>query len=115
MIECPFCHAKFSKTPSKTRSKNQNDYYFGVLVKFISEETGYTPEETHDILKSMFNYKRKTIETKEGFNEVLVVKSTTGLTTVEFEEYQSKIRQWASMSLGLFLPVPNEELPEEFA
>ena len=36
------------------RSLNLNSYYWAVVVKLVSVETGYDKEETHEVLKSMF-------------------------------------------------------------
>jgi hypothetical protein len=36
------------------------------------------------------------------------VRSTSDLSTIEFEEYCSKIRMWASKELGVYIPSPNE-------
>jgi len=33
-----------------TRSNQQNSYYWGVVNKMISDETGYTAQEVHQIL-----------------------------------------------------------------
>jgi len=49
------------------------------------------------------------IETLNGIKEVEVPKSTAELTTKEFEEYTTSIRQWASQELGVYIPTPNEE------
>lgn len=87
------------------RSNNQNSYYWGVVLKLISEHTGYTPEELHDILK----YKFLGVEDKKILNEtVKVLKSTTKLNTLQFEEYLQRVRDWAQTKLNVFIPLPNE-------
>jgi hypothetical protein len=83
----------------KARSLNQNRYYFGVVVKILADFTGYTPEETHDALRMKFLVVHGVIDT---------IQSTTELSTVEFEEYMAKIRQWASVEYGVGIPEPNE-------
>lgn len=40
--------------------------------------------------------------------KVPTLRSTTDLTTIEMEEYLSKIRTWASMTLSCYIPEPNE-------
>ena len=82
------------------RSNNQNKYYHGVVVKMLSDFTGYDRDEVHEILKHEFLKKVNT----GGFE---YVKSTAKLSTVEFEEYLDKIKTWASM-LGCVIPDPNE-------
>ncbi len=89
---------------SKKRSNPQNRYYFGIPIKLISDHTGHTTDEIHEILKSMFLKKWVEIKGKE----YEIVQSTTELNTLSFEDYLSKIRQWASLDLGLFIPTPDE-------
>ena len=82
------------------RSLNQNNYYHAVVVKMLSDFTGYDIDEMHEILKYEFLKKVNT----GGFE---YVQSTAKLTTTEFEEYLEKIKTWASM-LGCVIPDPNE-------
>jgi len=35
-------------------------------------------------------------------------RSTTDLTTVEFEDFCSRVRTWASKTLKIIIPLPNE-------
>jgi hypothetical protein len=92
----------------KPRSLNQNNYYFGVLVKMISDHTGHSEYETHEILKVMFLPERIELQTKKGIEYKTIGKSTTTLSTGQMEEYNTKIREWASINLGLYIPLPNE-------
>ena len=84
------------------RSLSQNNYYFGVVVKILSDETGYELEEMHDILK--YQFLKKGGENGE-FERII---STSTLTTAEFEEYLEKIRRWAAGVLNINIPAPNE-------
>lgn len=89
----------------KQRSNEQNAYYFGVVVEMLADELGYTPEEMHDALKWKFLRKK-------GVN-IPTVRRTSDLSTVEFEDYLSNIRMWASLppeqeGLGVYIPNPNE-------
>ncbi len=86
------------------RSKNENAYYWHILGE-LSEETGYTENELHELFKGMFL--KKYIEIK-GKNYT-VIRSTSDLNTAEFEEYLSKIRQLASIEWGYYVKLPNEE------
>lgn len=96
---------------SKQRSNPQNSYYWSVVIGLISEHTGFTPEETHEILKHKFLRITLWIPKKDGVKEMSVItKTTTKLTTKAFEEYLSQIRIWASQDLGCFIPSPNESL-----
>ena len=59
----------------------------------------------HEILKQQFLItETKIIKDKE----YKITKSTTALNTSEFEDYLSKIRSWASVDLGIFIPEPND-------
>jgi hypothetical protein len=90
---------------TKIRSLNQNRYYWGVIISILSKELGYLEEEIHDSLKFKFLL--------DNTKKIPLVVSTTDLTTVEFEEYQSKIRMWASSELNIYIPEPNE-VPFEY-
>lgn len=87
-------------TKRTERSINQNRYYFGIPLKLISQHTGYTVDELHEILKFKF--------LKEHTDLGERIKSTTELSTVEFEQYLSDIRKWARVELGCYVPLPNE-------
>lgn len=89
----------------KSRSDNQNRYYWGVVIKLISEELGYFAEEMHEILKQKFLDQK---EFKFGKDQFIVTKSTSELSTKEFEDYLENIRQFAHMTLNIFIPLPNE-------
>lgn len=107
MSVCPKCGYATTK---KERSNNQNRYYFGVIVDILSDHTGFTRDEVHEILKSKFLRRTMWIPKKTGIMEMSVISySTTELTTVQFEKYLSEIREWASLELGINLPEPNEE------
>lgn len=107
---CPTCKRAYRKD----RSNNQNRYYWGIVIDLLSEHTGFDREETHEILKHKFL--RKTVwvtHNVDGVKEMNVItKSTTGLTTKQFEEFLSQIRMWSSHCLGVFIPEPNEILDE---
>lgn len=89
----------------KKRSNEQNAYYFGVIIKMISDHTGYTIEEVHELLKESF---LGTKEVKIGDKTTKVPNSTTKLTTSDFMAYIESIQQWSSENLNLYLPSPNE-------
>lgn len=97
--------------PVKVRSNNQNRYYHGVVVKILSDDTGHTTEEMHEILKAKF-LGRKFVTI--GSVEVEVTKSTTDCTTEEFEHYLEQIRAFAATNLGIRIPLPNGQEQESF-
>ncbi len=102
---CPKCNYRWEV---KSRSNSQNSYYWGVVIETLSDELGYTPDEMHEIIKHRFLTQNDIIKGKTGAVYVSHSKSTTSLTTKEFEDLMTRIRQWASMDLGIFIQEPNE-------
>ena len=96
MISCPRCKFSFTTT---LRTNKQNKYYWAVCVDLISEHTGFTPEEVHEVLKHKF------LSPKERMGEN-IYPNTTQLDTREFNTYIEKIQRWASMELSLVIPDP---------
>ncbi len=96
-----------------TRSIQQNRYYFGVVVGLIRErlrELGHdvSIDDTHQFLRGRFNGK-ELIDESSG--EVIKVgQSTSHLNKSEFMEYMERIKRFASESLDLYIPDPNEQL-----
>ncbi len=97
------------KPHQASRSDKQNRYYFGVVVKGLSEYLGYSKDEIHELLKHKFLHQWGSIETLDGLESIEFTKSTTVLTTTEMEKYLRDIREWASMKLNYYLPEPNED------
>ena len=72
------------------RSHDQNSLLWGVIYKGISDTTGYTQEQLHDMLRMKFDLK------DDGGNLL----STATLTKSEFNDYLDKIINWCK-SLGI--------------
>ena len=106
-MQCPQCGYSSDK---KQRSNNQNRYYRGVVIARLSEHTGFTPEEMHEVLKWKFLRGWKTLNTKQGFKEAEYTRSTAELDTKEFEAYMTKVREFASIELSCWIPEPNEQI-----
>ena len=87
------------------RSISQNAYYW-VLVGILSEHTGFTKEEMHDVLK----FKFLKVPVIIGDEEVYTAKSTTKLSKSEFMDFIAELQIWASETLNVYLPDPNEQL-----
>ncbi len=83
-------------------SPAQRGYYWGVIIKLISEHTGYEPDEVHDILKWKF---LKIVDEKTGLE---IARSTESLNTKERETYHEQCRRWAQVVLDVSIPLPNE-------
>lgn len=89
---------------SKTRTIPQNAYLWGVVYKYISEEIGYEPEQVHELMK----FKFLKIEILVKGNPETVIRSTTDLSTEEFNQYIERIVRWAAEFLSVSIPEPNE-------
>ena len=85
------------------RSNRQNRYLWSIPYKLLSNHTGYTSEEIHEICK----YKFLRAHYEVGEEKYDVGKSTTKLSTTEFEEYAENIRRWGA-TLGVVIPEPNQ-------
>lgn len=97
----------FELSISKKRSKKQNRVYW-MYVNTLSECTGFSSEEMHEVLKFKF-LKSELVNVNTG--EILeFVKSTTELSTSEFTEFIDKIRLWSIEKLNVNLPLPNEQI-----
>lgn len=88
----------------KGRSLNQNNYYWNMLTEF-AQEVWVTPEELHEEMK----YRFLRIPFK-GINweDMYKIRSTTELTTIQFEEYIEMIRREAQEEYNLMLNLPND-------
>lgn len=87
----------------KRRTDNQNKYYWGVVIPILCESLGYSDEEMHEALKWKFLRNRD----KE---KLPTVKSTSGLSTIEFNNYINEIVRWSAQE-GIIIPDPNQVEP----
>lgn len=94
----------------KDRSDKENRYYWGVVIRILCDEWGYSwrlPKErlrVHSIIKEQFLTEPIEIKGKILKEEI----STTDLSTIEFESLMTTIREWASLEFGIYIPLPNE-------
>jgi len=93
-----------------TRSQLQNRYWWGVCVQLVSEHTGYTPEEVHEIAKQLFIPKRLALQNGNGEvkGEFVIGGSTREMNTVEFGEFMERFREWAAQDLDVYIPDPTD-------
>lgn len=107
MKRCANC-GFIAKHEPATRSVRANSYYWGVVVHLISEHTGYTPDELHDVLKAKFLPKHLAFSDGNGEvkGEFVIGGSTRKLNTAEFVEYTESIRRWAAEDLDVVIPDP---------
>jgi hypothetical protein len=92
-----------AKPYRRNRRIEQNDFYW-TLLTHISQETGYTKDDLHDMMR----YKFLGMQQKEvaGVN-IEYLPSTTKLKVGEMADYLTQIEQWASQ-LGIWLPAREE-------
>ncbi len=69
------------------RSIPMNKYYWGVIVKYLSDHTGYAPEEMHEYLKIEFNPKEMEI----AGSKKIYGGSTASMVNEEFINYFESI------------------------
>ena len=85
------------------RSQRQSKLYF-MWVGILAEETGYTKDAMHDILRDKFLGYR-TVKTKDKVIEVL--RSTTELSVTDMKDYLTEIDMFAT-EFGMMLPRPED-------
>lgn len=89
---------------------NQNGYYWAVVLPTISDFTGHTPEELHEIYKHRFA-SRKRYTMKDG-STVIIPKSTASMDTLEFTAYIDRICAEAA-EMGCVVPSPEKVLNDD--
>jgi hypothetical protein len=92
------------------RSQQQNRFYWSVVVAYLSDYTGFTPDEMHDWLKMKFIPKKLAVCDGNGEiqGEFVLGGSTRKMNTAQFTEYLEAIRGWAASELGVVIPDPGE-------
>lgn len=103
----PVAHQIMIKVDRDSRSAKQNKYYWGVVVKLISDYTGFETDEVREFLKCKFLKYEKALPSGEVAE---LIASTTKLDTKEFEEFMEKVRAFAAQELDLIIPLPNEAI-----
>jgi hypothetical protein len=97
------------------RSVDMNAYYWGVVLKYISEESGHTVEECHEIYKEKFNLGIEFMINKhKGIPEpVFGIGSTASMNSKAFNDYVFRVRVDGEMEHGIVIPLPSESfIPE---
>lgn len=94
------------RKPQSKRSENLNKYYWGVVIKILSDELGYLPLQMHEVLQveisPTFSY-----FSKSKNKEVIVRDRTHNKSTKWFMEMIERARAWATEQ-GVYIPLPNE-------
>ena len=81
------------------RSIDYCKYYFGVIIEYISDETGQDPLEIHNVLAQRFLALSKNTR-----------RSTASLTNAEFKVYTTQCRIWAYEVLKIKIPIPENTI-----
>ena len=91
-----------------TRSSQANRYYFGVVIAALSEHTGYSPNELHELLKMKFLPKKLALADGNGEvrDEYVLGGSTRHMNVSDFYAYVEQVRQFAA-ELDCYCPDPN--------
>jgi hypothetical protein len=102
----------------RIRTLLENRYYWGVVLKCLSGN-GDHPDLWHARCKVRFVAPKITgmkfdVDSMKDVEIDKLAKyiTTTEMTTAEFENYLSEIRNWASQRLDVFIPLPNEYLED---
>ena len=88
----------------KSKSKEQMGYYWGVVLQEISEHTGHTVEDLHDIFKAKYLRRKKLWRG----GDLVIIGSTSELSTNEMAEFITNIVLEAN-ELGITVPPPDKE------
>lgn len=103
-MKCPLCGSVAKDKPS--RSSQANRYYFGVVIKMLSDETGYEPDEMHECLAMRF----LRIE-DDPITGAPRRKRTPKCDTSEFAAYVDQCVRFAA-TLGVVIPDARGWVPE---
>ena len=88
------------KVRTNNRTNEQNSLYWK-WINIMSEETGFTKEEMHELIK--YKFLKRTSINNNGIEEVKL-KSTTTLTVKEFTKLMENILYWSNNTLNINLP-----------
>lgn len=92
------------------RSKNQNSYYWGVIMKEMSNHLGFDSAVCHAMCKDRFL--RSTITHHDKVFEI--TSDSSSLNTKEFTEFIDNVRRWLSQEFEIYTPDPNELTDEQY-
>lgn len=96
------------------RSLEANAYYWGIILAYISEVTGHTPEECHEGYRKKFNYSQEfRYNRRTRQYQFYIGAGTTVVDEHKFYEYIFKVRADAELELHICIPMPNETFIRE--
>jgi len=85
---------------NNNRTADQNSLFWK-WIEIISNHTGYTKEETKELISYKF-LSRERVDA-EGYQEAYI-KGTSTLTKQEFSDLMNHVSYWSSDTLGINLP-----------
>ena len=85
---------------NNNRTKDQNSLFWK-WVEIISNETGYTKEETKELISYKF-LKRERVD-EEGYTETYL-RGTSTLNKKEFNNFMNELSFWSNSTLNITLP-----------
>ena len=97
----------------KTRSEAQNDYWFGILDKYVIprfREAGsnWSSYKLHCALMLKLGYEDAMVDPN---GEVISIrKESHKFTTREWEEFMERARAYIATEYRIYLPLPNEKM-----
>lgn len=89
------------------RSLSQNSYYWGIVLKMLSDELWYEIDDVHEVMLEKFATKKVRLKKDKRVKLIKTIRSKE-MTTIEFEDYLENIRVFASKYLNLIIPLPND-------
>ena len=90
----------------ETRRGRANRYYWGVVLKMMAAESGFSQTDLHEVLKLRHN--GKSIVNPTTGQEIEIAQSTTNLTVQQFSDYIEACMLTGAEWLGLTFPPPRE-------
>jgi hypothetical protein len=94
------------RRPRRSRTDQQNRWYWACVVGIPAEHFGYTVDEMHESFKYLF------LRRPEEPGKPVTMRSTTDLSTKGFTEYVEKCRQWCAEQ-NIVIPDPDQVDYEE--
>jgi len=105
--------------PKKTRSSEQNRYYWGVVVRMVCEgfqslgnpvnpDNNEDIELTHEYLKRRFLQPIQVADVNGEVHELGY--TTTNLSTSQMMDYIAQVKQFAVEFLNIVIPEPGEQV-----
>lgn len=92
----------------RARSLAALAYYWGVVVEHIADHTGHTPDEVHELMKTILLPKHLVVADGNGeiVEDRVVGGSITALSSAEFAAYVDRVREYAAEHLDVVIPDP---------